>query len=173
MRLGGDGIFFMLALAAMVFMGAAAARTWRHATLTELSKSQAEQLSHWMAAAHAADRGQDFLPQACAAPQPLVETSPRWGACAQALMAEAGPLGAMRNAFTGAPLQLIDKCKPGQAATVGQLVLEKLMPPVPGTSTPPAAVPLAESDALAPVLALRLQVCDAAGYAIHVADLEF
>lgn len=171
--MGGDGIFFLLALAAMVLMGAAALRTWRHATMTELGKAQAEQLQHWMAGADTAGRGEDVVPQACARPQAPGVTSPQWGGCAQALLARDGPLGAVRNAFTGASLQFVDKCRPGQADTVGQLMLEKLLPPAPGTALPPTAVPLVESDAIASAIHLRLQVCDAAGYAIHVADLEF
>jgi hypothetical protein len=169
-RVGGDAIFLVLAAAAMVCMVVAAQRTWSSAVRTEQSRAQAHALHQWMV--QAGHRADDPVAQACALAPSGFREVPHWGDCARALVAEGGPLAGVRNAFSGAPLQVIERCQHGAHATFGQIVVGRRVPPASNAAAGHGtAAGLAPGDTLTHPLALRLQVCDSAGYALDVADL--
>ncbi len=67
---------------------------------------------------------------------------------------------------------MIERCQHGAHATFGQIVVGRRVPPASDAAAGHGtAAGLAPGDALTHPLALRLQVCDSAGYALDVADL--
>ncbi len=162
-------LFFVVlacAMAAVVYCGRFA---YREATLLEEAKANGEAIARWaesMAEAHA--KGEPITPAACGAQDAAPAT---WQACRDALFGPEGPFAQMRNPFNAANTVLGTQCQRKSAATRGHVLVHKGTPPPQGVAGSMFWSPLEEKDALVKGLALRVQVCDAGGYAIKVAEV--
>ena len=94
-----------------------------------------------------------------------------WQACREALFAAGGPFEQLRNPFNEANTVLGTKCERKSAATRGHVLVEKGTAPPAGVSGSTSWGPLEDKEVLAKGLLLRIQVCDAGGYAIKVAEV--
>lgn len=166
-------LFFLVltcAMAAVVYSGRFA---YREASLLEEAKVNGQAIAKWaesVAQTHAT--GAAVTSPACgpAAGAPQAEPA-TWQACREVLFAPGGPFAQMRNPFNAANTVLGSKCERKSAATRGHVLVEKGIPPAQGVSGSMSWSPLEGKEALAKGLALRVQVCDAGGYAIKVAEV--
>ena len=163
-------LFFLVVvgtMAAVVYCGRFA---YREATLLEDAKANGQAISRWaesMAEAHA--KGEAVTPSVCGAAS---EAEPAtWQACREALFGPAGPFAQMRNPFNAANTVLGTQCQRKSAATRGHVLVHKGTPPPPGMAGSMFWSPLEGKEALVKGLQLRVQVCDAGGYAIGVAEV--
>lgn len=169
-----DIIFLMVLtglLVVVVFLGRL---TFKEGLKTEGTKAQAESLMTWMKDSSAARlSAADFSPSACAAKPANASEPNTWAGCLAAILASGGALGGAHNTFSGEPIQVIERCIAGDLATVGQLVVDKVVPTPPGSAVPVVVSPLAGEDRIDQRLQVRLLVCDKGGYAIRVGETDF
>lgn len=171
---GSDVVFLAFLIALLIAVALLGRLTFREGLKTEESKAQAEALIAWMKEVPSRRQaGPDFSPTGCAYKAPDSAEPATWSGCAQALFSDRGPLSAARNAFSGKPLQFVERCSPGDADTVGQLVIEKVVPTAPGSAIPVVVSPLAGDDRIDQRLLVRVQICDKGGYAIRVGETDF
>lgn len=168
-------VIFLVCLAALLVAVALLGRmTFREGLKTEATKAQAESLLAWMKeASPRRQANSDFSPAACAYRAPDSAEPATWSGCAKAVFSDRGPLSAARNTFSSEPLQFVERCSPGDSATVGQIVVEKVVPTAPGSAIPVVVSALAGDDRIDQRLLIRIQVCDKGGYAIRVGETEF
>lgn len=96
---------------------------------------------------------------------------PTWQACREALFGAAGPFAKMTNPFNPANTVLGTKCERKSAATRGHVLVEKGTSPPPGVTGNVSWGPLEDKELIAKGLLLRVQVCDAGGYPVKVAEV--
>ncbi len=169
-----DICFLTFLVILMVAVAGLGRMTFREGLKTETTKAQAESLMDWMKQASALrSTSEDFRPTDCAVRVAGTSSPMSWANCATAIFADGGALARARNAFTEQPLQILERCIPGDSATVGHLVVEKLVPTPPGSAIPVVISPLAGDDRIDQRLQLRIQVCDKGGYAIRVGETDF
>ena len=97
----------------------------------------------------------------------------RWGDCYNDILENVKELKALKNAFSDEPLAFIAKCDPKDKSTVGNIILEKIVPTPAGSAIPTVASQLVEMDAIDTKVALKVTVCDKGGYPIKVDEFEF
>jgi len=95
-----------------------------------------------------------------------------WQSCREALFAQSGALAQLSNPFDPANTVLGTKCEKRNAATRGLVLVEKGVPPPPGTTGAMTWAVLEDGDLVAKGLQLRIQVCDAGGYLLKVAEVK-
>ena len=104
---------------------------------------------------------------------PVAPPTRLWGECLKSLTTPPGALAGLRNPFDNEPLRIVAKCEPSDRSVIGALMVEKLVPTLPGSPIPFVASPLVETDLIDAKLQLRVTVCDKGGYPIRVAEAEF
>jgi hypothetical protein len=168
-----DRIFLCLLAGMLVGVALLGRMTFEEGLKTEHTKAQAEALLAWMkaAAAHRGDTG--FEPAPCARRPSSGADAYTWGSCFEALATHGGPLSGVRNTFTGEPIGLAAACTPGDAATVGRLVIDRISTTPPGSAIPTVINALAAGDAIGESLTLRVRICDKGGYPILIGEAEF
>jgi hypothetical protein len=97
----------------------------------------------------------------------------RWGDCFNEIMDSVKELKSLTNAFTGEPVAFLAKCDPKDRSTIGNIILEKVVPTPAGSAVPAVASQLVEMDAIDTKIALKVTVCDKGGYPIKVDEFEF
>ncbi len=161
-----------VALAAVVYCGRFA---YREGALLEHAKANAQAVVRW-AETHAASQVQSkpVTPSPCGAATAAGASEPvaaTWQACREALFGPGGPFANMHNPFNPANTVLGIKCERRSAATRGHVLLEKRTPLPPGVIGHAAWSVLENKDVLTQGLMLRVQVCDAGGYVVRVAEV--
>jgi hypothetical protein len=136
----------------------------------EVTKQNGEAWVKWLKDNSEPRLQEDFVFENCAAS--ALERR-RWGDCFTDIMANVKELKGLTNAFTGEPVAFIAKCDPKDRGTVGNMVLEKLVPTPAGSAIPMVASQVVEMDAIDTKVAMKLTVCDKGGYAIKVDEFEF
>ncbi len=115
--------------------------------------------------------GADAVPEKAATPAAAPEAA-SWGTCFKYLQTHA-PLKDLRNPFTDEAPKFEAACNPSDHGLAGAIILEKLVPTPPGSSTPFVVSQLVVSDPIGARLQLRLTVCDKGGDGIKVSEFEF
>ncbi len=125
-----------------------------------------EPIAQTVAGASAATEGSPAEPAASAQAQVT------WKTCHEALFAQSGALANLSNPFDAANTVLGTRCEKRNLATRGLVLVEKGVAPAPGTSGSLSWAALEEADPIARGLQLRIQVCDAGGYLVRVAEVK-
>lgn len=166
-------LFFLVlacAMAAVVYCGRFA---YREGTLLEDAKANGQAVADWAeGVAQAYAKGEAVSPSACGPASEAADAEPaHWQACREALLGPEGPLATLRNPFNADNTVLGIKCERKSAATRGHVLVDKGTPPPQGVSGNMTFAPLEAKDTVAKGTVLRIQVCDAGGYAIKVAEV--
>ena len=168
-------MFFLVlifALAAVVYCGRFA---YREGSLLEQAKANAQAIARWAEARAASQaKGAPATPLLCGAVNAAgvsEPVAPTWQACREALFGPGGPFAQMHNPFNPANTVLGTQCERKSAATRGHVLVEKGTPSPPGIPGHVAWSALENKDALTQGLVLRVQVCDAGGYVVRVAQV--
>jgi hypothetical protein len=165
-------LFFVVlacAMAAVVYCGRFA---YREATLLEDAKANGQAIALWAeSVAQAHGQSAPVTPTCGLAAGALDATPLTWQACRDALFGPGGQFAQMRNPFNAANTVLGTQCQRQSAATRGHVLVHKGTPPPPGVAGSMYWSPLEGKEALAAGLVLRIQVCDAGGYVIRVAEV--
>ena len=160
-----------LALAAVALCGRFA---YKEGLLLETAKTNAQAVAAW--AEKLAERKDLALTLArCATAtgeSAALQGEADWGSCRQALFGEGGPLAALSNPFNVQNPVAGPQCEKRSPLTRGLVLLEKGTPSAPGMPAAVSWTPLADDDALLRGLMLRVQVCDAGGYAVRIAEVK-
>lgn len=182
----GDGIFFIVLVAALTGVALSARVAWREASLMEQAKAQAQTLHRWaLSVASDPDSTEPVPPTICAAApgepgkesdaaaaSPAEAAALTWGQCKAQWLEAGGLLAGAQNPF-GAALPLMrPRCERGNFAGRGGLVIEKGVPSPPGFPPTVSWEPMPDSERMAKGLLIRFSACDAAGYAIHVGEAK-
>ncbi len=122
-------------------------------------------------ASEATSESTDAVPEKVAAPAVAPEPA-SWGRCFEYLQTHA-PLKDLRNPFSGEAPKFEAACNPSDHALAGAIILEKLVPTPPGSSTPYVVSQLVATDPIGAKLQLRVTVCDKGGDGIKVSEFEF
>jgi hypothetical protein len=173
-----DKVFLLMLFLIILCVGWVGKMTYREGMKTEAAKENAEALAKWMAQASPLRAKPDFALSTCAIPVPVAASAvpvnkPLWDGCLKALIAPEGPLGALRNPFTGAVPAFAAKCDPAIKSLAGALVLEKLVPAPLGSAVPVIISPLGETDAIDQKMQLRVSACDGGAYPGKPTEFEF
>jgi hypothetical protein len=164
-------LFFLVCLfAAVLAMGTL---TFRQGLKTEAGKTQAEALVSWLAQSKDSRGRAGFEPSACAFSRADSTQPPTWAGCAEVLFSQGGPVGDLRNPFSGQPLSPIARCDPVDPKSPGQLVLEKISATPLGSAVSSVTVALMAEEPIDKPLTIKVTVCDKGGYPIKVAEVEF
>lgn len=162
--------FLVLVLIAVAVMGTF---NFREGLKTEAGKAQAEALAKWLSESKD-KRGQaGFEPAACASTAADPAKPPTWADCAKALFGAGGPMGDLRNAFSGRPMSFLTRCDPSSPTSPGQMVLERIAATPAGSAVASVTLALAAEDPIDKALTVKITVCDKGGYPIKVAEVEF
>lgn len=123
------------------------------------------------AVANGADGAARESAETAAAPEaPRVATN--WTTCREALFTAGGPLSHLSNPFDRNNPVSGNKCEKKSAATRGLVFLEKGTPSPPGMPPNVSWSPLNDDEPVARGLMLRVQVCDAGGYPLKIAEVK-
>lgn len=172
-RAGDWGFLIALALAllAVVWCGRF---SFKEGMLLEVTKSNGEALAAW--ATELADRkSQPMTLASCAslADESLaLQGQADWGRCRQALLTEGGPLAQLSNPFSPKNPVVGQRCDKKNPNLRGVVTLEKGTPSLPGMPAHVTWDVLSEEDVLVPGMLLRVQACDAGGYALKIAEIK-
>lgn len=174
-RLGSGDIAFLvllaLALLAVVLCGRFA---YREGVLLEKAKANAQAVAAW--AHKLAERKDLALTLArcasAAGESAALQGEADWGSCRQALFGENGPLAELSNPFHAQNPVAGPQCEKRSLLTRGMVTLEKGTPSAPGMPAGVSWGALGDDDALVRGLLLRVQVCDAGGYAVRIAEVK-
>lgn len=170
----GDIAFFVFLAGLLVAVALLGQMNFREGLKTEATKMQAEILIAWMkASAGHRQTNPDFSPRGCAYKVADTLQPSTWGTCTLALFDEQGPLKSARNSFSGEMLQFVERCNPGDASTVGQFAVARVVSTPPGSAVPVVVSPLSSEERIDQRLSVRVTVCDKGGYAIWVGDADF
>lgn len=137
---------------------------------TEVTKNNGEAWVKWLKENSKPRLQEDFVFENCAA-SAMEKRS--WGNYLTDIMENVKELKGLTNAFTGEPVAFIAKCDTKDRSTIGNMVLEKLVPTPAGSAIPIVASQLVEMDAIDTKIGMRITVCDKGGYAIKVDEFEF
>lgn len=162
--------FLVCVLIAVVVMGTF---TFREGLKTEAGKAQGEALAKWLSDSKDRRGQAGFEPAACASSGADPDKPPTWVDCSKVLFGPGGPVGDLRNAFSGQPIAFLTRCDPSSPSSPGQLVLERIAPTPPGSAVSSVTLALAADDPIDKVLTVKITVCDKGGYPIKVAEVEF
>lgn len=154
----------VLALAAVLWCGRFA---YREGLLLEGAKANGQAIARWADGVAAAP-----APVSDAVAEKSAERAPpTWQAYREALFGATGPFAKMTNPFNPANTVLGTKCERKSAATRGHVLVEKGTSPPPGVTGSVSWGPLEDKELMAKGLLLRVQVCDAGGYTVKVAEV--
>jgi hypothetical protein len=168
-----DIVFLVLLTGILVSEAFLGELTFIEGLKTEHTKTQAELLVAWLRGSAATRASDEFVPAACARKAVGTAQSRNWSDCATSLAGPGGPLNDVRNAFTKEPIGFVKACVPGEAGTVGQMVIEKISTTPPGSAVSTVVAPIAENEPVGELLMLRILVCDKGGYPVKVGEAEF
>jgi hypothetical protein len=170
----GDWAFVValaLALLAVVWCGRF---SFKEGMLLEVAKSNGEVVAAW--AAQLADRkSQPLTLASCASPAAeslALQGEADWGRCRQALLAEAGPLAHLSNPFSRQNPVLGQRCDKKNPNVRGVVTIEKGTSSLPGMPAHVTWDLLSDEDVLVRGMLLRVQACDAGGYALKIAEIK-
>jgi len=164
-------ILFLLFLACMlVCVGWVGVLSHEEGYKNEVTKQNGEAWVKWLKENSEPRLQEDFAIESCAA---SAMERRRWGDCYNDIIENVKELKGLKNAFTDEPVAFIAKCDPKDHATVGNIILEKIVPTPPGSAIATVASQLVEMDAIDTKIALKITVCDKGGYPIKVDEFEF
>lgn len=184
---GMDVAFIVFVILAMVTVGFVGRLTYNEGKKTEVAKKNVDIWAKWLTEAGPLRAKPNFQFASCAYTPPAVDASGdviapaagsakstlHWGGCYKELVAPEGPLGSLRNAFTGEFPAVAAKCDPDNKELAGALVFEKLVPAPPGSAVPIVASPLVETDLINQKMQLRFSACDGGSYPTKPTEFEF
>ena len=148
--------------------------SFNEGVLLEVTKSNGESVAAW--AAQLADRkGTPLTLATCASiagESHALQGEADWGSCRQALLAEGGPLAQLSNPFGPQNSVVGPRCDKKNPSARGVVMLEKGTSSLPGMPAHVTWELLSDEDALVRGMLLRVQVCDAGGYALKIAEIK-
>lgn len=160
-----------LALLAVVWCGRF---SFNEGVLLEVTKSNGEAVAAW--AAQLADRkGTPLTLATCASitgESPALQGEADWGSCRQALLAEGGLFAQLSNPFGPQNPVVGPRCDKKNPNARGVVMLEKGTSSLPGMPAHVTWELLSDEDALVRGMLLRVQACDAGGYALKIAEIK-
>jgi hypothetical protein len=165
-----DIMFLIFLTCALVCVGWVGVLSYEEGNKNEVTKQNGEAWVKWLKENSEPRLQEDFALESCAA---SAMERRRWGDCYTEIMDKVKELKSLKNAFTDEPLVFIAKCDPKDHSTVGNIILEKIVPTPPGSAVPTVASQLVEMDAIDTKVALKMTVCDKGGYPIKVDEFEF
>jgi hypothetical protein len=166
-----DRLFLLLLVLTLVGVAWVGRLSYQEGLKTETIKRHGEA---WLSALqHVHEQRQTAQGEPAACRRQANEGSPAntWQACHEALLQT--ELGSLRNPFRDEPLSFIDACQPGQAASVGAMVIKRVDPNPPGSASPVNIVGMSPDTSLDQPRQMQLKVCDRGGYAISIGELTF
>lgn len=165
-----DILFLILLTCALVCVGYVGVLSHEEGYKNEVTKQNGEAWVKWLKDNSEPRMQEDFAIESCAA---SAMERRRWGDCYNDILENVKELKSLKNAFSDEPLAFIAKCDPKDKSTVGNIILEKIVPTPPGSAIPTVASQLVEMDAIDTKVALKVTVCDKGGYPIKVDEFEF
>jgi hypothetical protein len=165
-----DILFLIFLTCVLVCVGWVGVLSHEEGNKNEITKQNGEAWVKWLKDNSEPRLQEDFALESCAA---SAMERRRWGDCYTEIMDNVKELKDLKNAFTDEPLLFIAKCDPKDHTTVGNMILEKIVPTPPGSAVPTVASQLVEMDAIDTKVALKMTVCDKGGYPIKVDEFEF
>ncbi len=172
-RAGDWGFLVALALALLVVVWCGRF-SFKQGMLLEVTKANGEAVAAW--ATELADRkSQPLTLASCAslaAESPTLQGEADWGPCRQALLAEGGPLAQLSNPFSRQNPVLGQRCDKKNPNVRGVVTLEKGTSSLPGMPAHVTWDLLSDEDVLVRGMLLRVQACDAGGYALKIAEIK-
>jgi hypothetical protein len=165
-----DTLFLIFLTCALVCVGWVGVLSHEEGYKNEVTKQNGEAWVKWLKDNSEPRMQEDFSIESCAA---SAMERRRWGDCYSDILENVKELKALKNAFTEEPLTFIAKCDPKDKATVGNLILEKIVPTAPGSAIATVASQMVDMDAIDTKIALKVTVCDKGGYPIKVDEFEF
>lgn len=178
----GDLAFLAVLGLAMVAVFLSGRFAYREGVLLETAKSNAQAFVKWTeAVAAAGEKGEAITLVQCSAmpgealePTDAVmpESAVVWATCKEALFSAGGPLSVLSNPFDNNNTVAGNKCERRNPATRGLVYLEKGTMPPPGMPGGVSWGTLGDDEPVVRGLILRVQVCDAGGYPIKIAEAK-
>ena len=194
----GDYAFLALMVVVLISVTWIGVMAYEEGLKTEGTKRNGEAWAAWMTEAGTKRLNPDYDVAACAggvkatpaagdadkespqassgattvAPATAPAQAGTWGACFEYLQTQS-ELKDLRSPFSGAPLRFEAACNPSDHGLAGSMVLEKLVPTPPGSSTPFVVSQLVASDSIGAKLQIRLSICDKGGDGLKVGEFEF
>lgn len=165
-----DILFLIFLTCMLVCVGWVGVLSHEEGYKNEVTKQNGEAWVKWLKDNSEPRLQEDFAIESCSA---SAMERRRWGDCYNDILENVKELKGLKNAFTDEPLVFIAKCDPKDHATVGNIILEKIVPTPPGSAIPTVASQLVEMDAIDTKIALKITVCDKGGYPIKVDEFEF
>jgi len=165
-----DILFLIFLTCMLVCVGWVGVLSHEEGNKNEVTKQNGEAWVKWLKENSEARLQEDFVLESCAA---SAMERRRWGDCYTEIMDNVKELKGLKNAFTDEPLAFISKCDPKDHASIGNMILEKIVPTPPGSAVPSVASQLVDMDAIDTKVALKMTVCDKGGYPIKVDEFEF
>lgn len=147
---------------------------YKEALLLEMTKTNGQAVAAWIE--QLADRKNMPLTLArCASvvgESPALQGDADWANCRLALFAAGGPFAELTNPFNALNPVIGAKCEKKNPAARGLVTLEKGTPSIPGMPVNVSWEPLSDDQTLVRNMMLRVQVCDAGGYALKIAEVK-
>ncbi len=165
-----DILFLIFLTCMLVCVGWVGVLSHEEGNKNEVTKQNGEAWVKWLKDNSEPRMQEDFVIESCAA---SAMERRRWGDCYNDILENVKALKDLTNAFTNEPLAFIAKCDPKDHATVGNIILEKIVPTPPGSAVATVASQMVEMDAIDTKVALKVTVCDKGGYPIKVDEFEF
>jgi hypothetical protein len=165
-----DTLFLIFLTCVLVCVGWVGVLSHEEGNKNEVTKQNGEAWVKWLKENSEPRLKEDFALENCAA---SAMERRRWGDCYTDIMDSVKELQSLKNAFTEEPLAFIAKCDPKERSTIGNMVLEKIVPTPAGSAIATVASQLVDMDAIDTKVALKITVCDKGGYAIKVDEFEF
>ncbi len=169
----GDMVFLGFLVCVLIAVAVMGTFNFREGLKTEAGKAQAEVLAKWLTESKDKRVQAGFEPAACASTAADPAKPPIWADCSKALFGAGGPMGNLRNAFSGEPMSFPARCDPSSPASPGQMVLERIAATPAGSAVASVTLALAAEDPIDKALTVKITVCDKGGYPIKVAEVEF
>jgi hypothetical protein len=165
-----DISFFIFLACVLVGVAWVAVLSHEEGSKNEVTKRNGEAWVQWFKDNSEARMQEDFVLESCAA---SAMERRRWGDCLQQIMDNVGVLKQLKNPFSLKAPVFVAKCDPKDRDSIGNLLLEKVVPTPAGSAIPSVSSPLVEMDPIDTKISLKLTVCDKGGYAIKVDEFEF
>ena len=165
-----DILFLIFLVCVLVCVGWVGVLSHEEGNKNEVTKQNGETWVKWLKDNSEPRMQEDFAIETCAA---SAMERRRWGDCYNDILENVKELKGLTNAFTNEPLAFIAKCDPKDKTSVGNIILEKIVPTPAGSAIPTVASQMMEMDAIDTKMALKVTVCDKGGYPIKVDEFEF
>ena len=181
-----DWLFLLSCVLALVVVAWLGKINYTEANKTETAKRNGEAVVTWMQEATAGRFEADFSVAACAgtAPPPAgaapeadkaatAKAPNTWGGCLDAILVQT-TMKTLDNPFRdGIALDFAPACNPDDRSLAGNIVIEKITPPPPGSAIPNIIAPITPDVVIDQKIQVRVSVCDKGAYAVRVAEFEF